>query len=229
MKVILILTAMALLAAGCDVNPAERVSAGNDLYSRGDYLAALAAYQSAQVVAPDMPEPYYNAASALALSGQLERAVEALQMALELGEPVLKAKAYYNLGNVYFEMSQFPEAVRAYQQALLLNPDDADARYNLELALRRIVPPLPTNEPAEATPEPTPTSSEPGQGLPSPTPDSAATPTPQPPEGEAQPTSATLLPDEAQQLLDAIQRNQQTLRDRLQQRTPQANPPEKDW
>lgn len=230
LKAVLVLAGAAMLLAACDVNPGERVSAGNDLYGRGDYLAALAAYQSAQVVAPDLPEPYFNAASALARLGQLERAVEALQMALEQGEPTLAARAYYNLGNVYFEMSNFPEAVRAYQQALLLNPDDADARYNLELALRRVVPPTPTSEPAESTPEPTPTPGEPGQETLSPTPqDSAVTPTQQPTGADVYPPAATLPPDEARQLLDAIQRGQQTLRDRLQALTPQASPPEKDW
>lgn len=58
-------------------------------------------------------------------------------------------------------MSNFDEAVRAYQQALLLNPNDPDARYNLELALRQIVP-------REVAPEATPVGNE------------GSTPTPQP-------------------------------------------------
>lgn len=216
-KPVLVLAAVILLA-GCDVNPAERVNAGNELYLRGDYPAALLAFQAAQVAAPDLPEPYFNAASALALSGQLERAVEALQMVLELGDPALAAKAYYNLGNVYFEMGSFEEAVRAYQQALLLEPSDADARYNLELALRRIVPPAPTLDSPQATPELTPTSSPPEQEI------QTATP----PEAPSPPL-ATLPPEDAHQLLDAIQRNQDTLPDRLQRLTPQADPSENDW
>lgn len=206
---------MVLLISGCDVDPAERLNAGNDRYFHEDYAGALAAYEAAQVAAPDVPEPYFNAASALVATGQYQRAAAALRQALKSGQPMLMAQAYYNLGNVYFVMSNFDEAVRAYQQALLLNPTDHDARYNLELALRRIPPP-------EATPEATPTGTE------------GNTPTPEP--GTTVPSTATplaqpqaLTADEAEQLLEAIQRNQQTLRGRLQQLTPPADLPEKDW
>lgn len=48
---------------------------------------------------------------------------------------------YYNLGNFYFAAGLYPEAARAYQQALLIDPNDADARYNLELALKKFVRP----------------------------------------------------------------------------------------
>ncbi len=207
-----------LLVSGCDVDPAERLNAGNDRYFHEDYAEALAAYEAAQVAAPDAPEPYFNAASALAATGQYQRGVAALQQALKSGQPTLMAQAYYNLGNIYFAMSYFDEAVQAYQQALLLNPTDHDARYNLELALRRILPP-------EVTPEATPTGTD------------GNTPTPEP--GTTVPSTATplaqsqgadaLTANEAEQLLEAIQRNQQTLRGRLQQLTPPANPPEKDW
>ncbi len=49
----------------------------------------------------------------------------------------LKARSNYNLGNTHFRLEQFDEAMGAYQQALLLNPDDDDARYNIEVLLRR--------------------------------------------------------------------------------------------
>lgn len=216
-----------LTLTGCDVNPAERVSVGNELYSRGDYLAALGAYQAAQVVEPDMPIPYFNAAGAYALSGQLERAQAALQKTLELGDPALVEKAYYNLGNVYFAMSHFTDAILAYQQALLLNPADQEARYNLELALLRaaIPTPTPTVESPEATPQPTATSPDNGQN--------ALTPAPRPTGASTQAITPraveTLTSEQAELLLDSIQRNQQTLRDQLNQLTPQASPPEKDW
>lgn len=217
MKVLLGLMLL-LCISGCDVNPAERVNAGNEHFSRGDYPAALAAYQAAQVAAPDLPQPYFNAGSAFALSGQYQRAAAALQQALKSGQPELMAPAYYNLGNVQFAMSRFDEAVQSYQQALLLNPNDQDARHNLELALRRILPP-------EATPDATPTGSD--GNTPTPQPDSASSPTATMP-AQPQPAS-TLSAKEAEQLLDAIQRGQQTLRGHLQTAVPPDDVPEKDW
>jgi len=44
---------------------------------------------------------------------------------------------YYNLGNAYYKAEQTPQAILAYERALLLNPADRDARFNLELARQK--------------------------------------------------------------------------------------------
>ncbi|MFB0516044.1 MAG: tetratricopeptide repeat protein [Candidatus Neomarinimicrobiota bacterium] len=47
-------------------------------------------------------------------------------------------RLYYNLGNAYYRAGQVAGAVWAYERALILNPNDADARYNLALANLRV-------------------------------------------------------------------------------------------
>lgn len=44
---------------------------------------------------------------------------------------------YYNLGNAYYKNEQIPQAILAYERALLLDPADGDARFNLELARQK--------------------------------------------------------------------------------------------
>jgi len=235
---------------GCGVNAAERNNTGNALYSQGDYSGALQAYQAAQVADPSLPQPYYNAASALAQTGELEAALQSLQQALKSADPDLTAEAYYNLGNVYFEMEQYQDAVTSYQQTLLLRPDDRDARYNYELALSRVFPVTPTAleqqtnpEQGETDPNVTPTNN-PG-ALDGPT------PTPPPQEGPPDPTlppqdggdqsgdtdSLTPTPqpegplsvEEARQLLDSVQQDQQTLQQYLNDISTPSEPPAEDW
>lgn len=46
---------------------------------------------------------------------------------------------YYNLGNCYYKTSEWAKAILNYERALLLNPGDADARFNLELARSKTV------------------------------------------------------------------------------------------
>jgi len=247
---LVVLLASVCLLTSCGVNAAERNNAGNGLYEQGDYDAALQAYQAAQVAAPNLPEPYFNAGSALTLSGELEAALEALEQALVTADENLKARAFYNLGNVYFQMAEYGDAVAAYQEVLLRHPDDQDARYNYELALSRILPLTATAleqqvEPdqGETDPSVTPTN-QPG-ALDGPTP----TPPPQegPPDFTATPVeggeaggeqqSLTLTPqpegemtiEDAERLLDAIQQDQRTLQEFLQEIATPSTPSGEDW
>jgi len=48
--------------------------------------------------------------------------------------PEEKASAYYNLGNTYMKENKFQESIDAYKNSLRLNPNDPDAKYNLEYA-----------------------------------------------------------------------------------------------
>lgn len=48
-------------------------------------------------------------------------------------EPVKTPDALYNRGNALARLGQHPQAMASYQQALELDPDHEDARYNLEL------------------------------------------------------------------------------------------------
>ena len=46
---------------------------------------------------------------------------------------------YYNLGNSYFKAKNIAKAIFNYERALLLNPGDADTRFNLEMAKSKAV------------------------------------------------------------------------------------------
>ena len=226
--------AVMLMVGGCAANPAERNNAGGALYNQGDYPNALNAYQSAQVLSPDAAEPYFNAASAQAQLGKLQDAQAALKQALKTSDEGLTAKAYYNLGNVYFEMGLYDDAVQSYQQTLLLTPDDDDARYNLELALKQIVPPTATpidQQIPGITPTPIPDDQNSNLATPSPEP---ATPTPQSdsnqsPNETPPPAESTMSVEQSEQLLDSIQQDQGTLPDKQATQPPGNVEPEKDW
>jgi tetratricopeptide (TPR) repeat protein len=199
------------LLAGCGVDPAERNNAGNTLYAGGDFRSALLAYQLAQVAAPDDSRPYFNAASAFAQLGDLAGAASALSQALKTADDDFTARIYYNLGNVYFAMSRFDQAVEAYQQTLRRHPDDADARYNLELALNRLAdaPPAPGGSQSEATP--------------------TLAPDVSPTTSSDQTGEATLTAEEAERLLDAAQQDARTLHEITTTLTPPVPTAVKDW
>ena len=110
--------------------------AGNDEFYRDAYDEAWGMYQSAQMENPELAEPYYNAANALYKQGLYEEALTQMGLALQFADDEsLAEQVFFNLGNSSYNMQDMETAVSSYIEALLRNPNDADAKYNLELAL----------------------------------------------------------------------------------------------
>lgn len=232
------------LMCGCDVDPAERMNAGNQQFDQARYGDAVEFYQAAQVAAPDSPEAYYNAAGAFSRLGDIESAINAYKQVLKTSDDNLSARTYFNMGNLYFEEKRYADAIDAYQEVLLLRPNDEDARHNLELALQVLVIVSSTPAPTDAflsqngTDDPTPTTSSETENLPTPLPtggESAVTldaPNSLPEDLASTPDITNLSPtyssEEAEKLFDAIQQAQQPF-PLVTVGTPFANTSNKDW
>ncbi|MDR3124279.1 MAG: tetratricopeptide repeat protein [Endomicrobium sp.] len=52
--------------------------------------------------------------------------------------PVDKFVSYYNLGNAEFKQGNISKAINFYKEAIKINPDDKDSKYNLEVALKKL-------------------------------------------------------------------------------------------
>ncbi len=132
------LLAIALLLAACSPSAEKLNGEGNQAFLEEAYQDALAAYQGAQIENPELAEPYYNAANALYREGNYEAALEQLQHALSFaGDDRLAENSLYNIGNNFFNAQDLQNAIEAYKQALLIDPEDQEAKYNLELALQQ--------------------------------------------------------------------------------------------
>jgi len=136
-----LLLLLALLVGACSA-PQDSVRArnrqANDLYAAGKYQQALDAYQKLLAERPDVPEIAYNTGNALDRLGQYDRAVQETRRALPPSTRALGAATYYALGNHFLALDDLQSAYDAYRNALLADPGDADAKYNLELVLLRM-------------------------------------------------------------------------------------------
>lgn len=173
----LLIVLCACLLVSCNADPARQNNEANELARAGDYAAAIEAYQAAQVAEPDNAVFYFNAAGAYIGASDLASAQAALDQAILRGDANLQSAAYYNLGNMRLQAADLQLAINAYQEALRLNPNNADARYNLELALSQVEQPTPTSvemqtelEQDQVDPEDQPTPNPSGEELPTPTP-----------------------------------------------------------
>ena len=138
MLVIAVVVAVCLLA--CGPTPAEVNNSGHEPYLGGDHASALESYQDAQVRAPESGEPHYNSGNALYRTEEYEEALQSYDESLRHAKGDLRSHGFFNRGNTAFQQEQYPEAVEAYKEVLRMNPDDQDAKHNLELALKQIPP-----------------------------------------------------------------------------------------
>ncbi len=131
--------ALLLLAIGlgaCSQNSLRsRNETANRAYEAGNYDDALTQYQTLIAARPDVPELSYNSSNTENRLGNYDRAVEEAQRALPPTSADVGDLTYYTLGNSELSLGNLEQAYDAYRNALLLNPDDADAKYNLEVTL----------------------------------------------------------------------------------------------
>ena len=116
----------------------RNIEEGNAKLGAGKIKEALEHYEKAAKELPDEPGVHYNLGIAQYQLGQLDKAREALLRGTVATDPDLKAKSFYNLGNVLLEQKKYKEAVSAYVRSLLLKPAHRPSKWNLELALRRL-------------------------------------------------------------------------------------------
>ena len=139
-RVLIIVLALVPCLWACDPTPAQVNNAGHEPYLNGDYAAALLAYQGAQVRAPDVGEPHYNAGNARYRMAAYEESLQEYDEALRFARSELRLRGFFNRGNAAFQTQQYTQAIEAYKEVLRLDPDDADAKHNLELALAQLPP-----------------------------------------------------------------------------------------
>jgi tetratricopeptide (TPR) repeat protein len=182
-----------LLAAACASGVHSLNEDGNRFYAQGQYDRALESYQRASAERPDLFQLDYNIGNTLHRLGDYARAVEETQRATAATDSDLAFRAYYSLGNHHFRLGQLQAAFDAYKQALILNPDDLDSKYNLEVVARLMAEPAtgrPPSSPGSGAGEEAP----PGQETPSPEGSSGSEGTPQAGGGQPQPAPGQQAP-----------------------------------
>jgi len=150
----LLLVLSALVTAGSA--RASTVSA-EEAYKKGDFVTAQRAYAAEAQRSPKKPVLQFNAGTAAYRAGQFPEAAKAFQEAISRapsGDTARLAEqedAYYNLGNTLYRTGQkteqsapqqtmqtWTQAVKAYETALQLRPDDADSKFNRDFVKRKI-------------------------------------------------------------------------------------------
>ncbi len=133
-----------------DISPAQShkffIQEGNSKYKEKKYEEALENYQRAFLMNKSFASRF-NSGNALYRMDKDSASFAILKDALLYARNKKDSSAaFYNAGNSLLKAKKYAEAVEMYKRALILNPGDTDAMYNLSYALMKIPPPSPQTQ-----------------------------------------------------------------------------------
>jgi Ca-activated chloride channel homolog len=136
---------LALFLSGCAGR--SRTEQGVAAFKRGQYAQSAALFRDAITAGDKKPETMYNYGTALVAADSMKNAVEALGRVVDSKNDELRFRGLFNLGLAHLKpgLAAPPEqdggeldsALAVYKKALLMRPNDLDAKWNYELALRK--------------------------------------------------------------------------------------------
>ena len=131
-RLINILLLLCAVSAGLSAQTDRReVRAGNRKFKKGDYKDAEIDYRKAVVKDSLSVAGAYNLASTLYKQEDWEGADKSLQSIKDVAPATENAaRWHYNCGDVALQKKDYAAAVKAFREALLLTPDDLDAKEN---------------------------------------------------------------------------------------------------
>ncbi|MCD7968738.1 MAG: tetratricopeptide repeat protein [Alistipes sp.] len=105
---------------------------GNRAYEKGRFEESETQYMRAAEKNPESFEARYNLGNALYRQGKWEGAESVFSRAAEVAADERgRFDSHYNTGNAMFQQRKLQEALEEYKQALRLDPNDMEAKFNL--------------------------------------------------------------------------------------------------
>ena len=126
---------MVLVAVGASAqSDRQYVRQGNKQFRQGDYPNAEVSYRKALEKNPRNAQAVYNLGNALMAQKKDSAAIEQFQSAAKMETNTLrKYQSFHNIGVICQTHKMYGDAIEAYKNALRLNPNDDETRYNLVL------------------------------------------------------------------------------------------------
>ena len=128
----------------------EIIKKGNDLYKQQQYEPAKTVYDEALTKDSSNTIARFNLANTAYRLSKPDDAIRSLdQLLVKYKDAGEKARAYYNKGVVLTNQKRLEESIEEYKNALRQDPNDKEARENLQkalLELKKKSPPPPKKE-----------------------------------------------------------------------------------
>jgi Ca-activated chloride channel family protein len=187
---------------------------GGSLERRGKYEEAVRKYQEALVLEPDNIRIHYNLGRALYRMNKQPEAAAEFQLGLLSKARLLKARSLYNIGNCQFKQNGLDAAIASYTQALMLDPNDQQAKQNLEYCWK--MKDQPKQQKSDSTGTKSPQNQPPQDQQ-------------QPQRQQAQARKGEISKEQAERMLQALQSREREDMKKQQKQPKQPGAGGKDW
>jgi Ca-activated chloride channel family protein len=191
-----------------------------EAYKKEEYEKAANLYKQAAEKMPKNSTTQYNLGNAMYKKTKVDEAVAAYDKAIaNTTDATLKSKSFYNKGVVLQNSKNLQGCVDAYKNALKLNPNDDDARQNLQKALQQLKEKQEKENKKKNKPKEDENKKE--KEKPKNEDEKNDQPKPQP---------SKISKQDAEEKLKALQQQEKNLQDKLKKvNAASPNKPEKDW
>lgn len=117
----------------------DSLKAGKLAYESGNFDRAYTAFLEAQRLAPEEMDFSKDIGNVAYRIGDFSRADQAFTRAITNTTETLRgAKKWHNHGNAKMKQEDYAGAIESYKNALRLNPNASETRYNLAVALDKL-------------------------------------------------------------------------------------------
>jgi Ca-activated chloride channel family protein len=139
MKQLILIYLLCLSALGFSQSEASHFRKGNELFKAGKFNDAEIEYRKGLAKQDKSWTGKYNLADALYKQDKFKEA-EVILDSLSKGTKNQKqlSSVYHNLGNAQLKAKDYEKSVESFKKALKLDPQAEDSRYNLSYALQKL-------------------------------------------------------------------------------------------
>ena len=178
------------------------IETGNNYYRQQQYDRAESEYRKALETSSTDRIAQFNLSNALIKQNKTADANKLLAILnTKDNKTDLRSKATYNQGVILTQQKKLEESIESYKETLRLNPNDQEARENLQKALLELRKKNPPKKKEEKKKE----------------------------QQQKQPPKPKISPREAQQQLKLLEQKEKQVQERLQKNSKTGNSQPKDW
>ena len=139
MKYLVLILAICNVAVVHAQKENEQIQAGNDLYRKQQYDKAQQEYANVLRTQPNNATAKFNTAATTYRLDKQDDAIKQYDELVKTGiDADMRAKTFYNKGAILSKQKKLEESIEAYKSTLRIDPQDNEARENLQKALLEV-------------------------------------------------------------------------------------------